>query len=514
MNFLIKSLNNYDFSNILKKIIYILIVILLSGNQKLGYCGENKFSGCNSCSIKRLVNANQSGIMMFENSGDETPDTAVDYNVLEKINPASAPKVLTGFSEAELSEMANVLRSDFNNLTAETVIASYKNHSGEVAIKYNELEKIIMQSINVYDSQIVKLMPKNEKLDHLEGIIKLNLLVNEGELNFDKYKSLLINFDDYLFEKVYGHYIDEKAEQVKTDNTAAIDYALLAKESIKKDIDFRLQTQTVMLLKESYDMTLYTGEITLKLADCNYGSILLKDVFDYLKKNNDAWKKIIRMNDSAFVEFFTDEFIFKKAVTGYLQSEKLFDGYVKKYDLINKYNEYYAYKMAELVLEDFYGEIKITTAECEIYYKNNINKFTSVEGVIIDYFIFDSNKFDYFEKLRNISFQSKEELYRKLLGDDINFDLYSDMRYYKGQLSQELENLIWGLNENAFSKILKVKEDKNVIFFVSKKLKSEEVSFKECYPILYRMVTANKKSESLKKYYNKLYEKYHVKVLF
>lgn len=486
-----------------------MIVLTVFVLLYLKYCFANEIKPCSNCTLERLITQFGHPIL-YE---------PIDYNfeLFEKIYPEYAQKYIKNFSQTQMLELdSQILKLVINASSSNEndIAASYKVNNKEYVITYLDIDKMLSKRYNTIDN--VSLFPIKEKYEILLNIIKTNLLYFEGILE-KKSNVKILNEDEYTKSEIFKLAIQNKINEISDryfkenksiSNEQIPDFYLLACDEILSNIKYRLETESVLLIKTIKDFNQYTGETNIIL--CKYDNdkvITLKDIKPFLETYLTKNMYFDNLNDELFIKLVFDK-IFELMYGTILLNEK------EKFKII-PYEEYKVSTIAQNVLDNFLSTINVSKEECENYYKENQNEFLFKEKIIFECFKFkleDKNKIE--KVLSNIN--NLDNFLNNLKNLNIKFENFEDYFYF-GQAMSNIQKYLFMLNENQFSNIFEVTDDNKklcILFYIKSKEKSKIASFDEVEKIVFKRTLAHKKQKLLNNYFEQLFKKYEVKINF
>ncbi|HOT77928.1 MAG TPA: peptidylprolyl isomerase, partial [Candidatus Wallbacteria bacterium] len=266
-------------------------------------------------------------------------------------------------------------------------------------------------------------------------------------------------------------------------------------------------TDNVLILKNIDNIALYTGETSLTLCTIKDDKVTVAEVKNKLSQYLNGSVSYKLFSDEEFLKFIIYEIIFEPAYVKHLIKRNVQFSF-------KPFGEYYVYAVAETFLNHFLKNVSITSQECERYYKDNQDKLTIKESVLLNYYIFSDGQKSFFEKAVNGSLDPLK-LSAAVKEGSIECSVNENERFYKGQLANELQNYLLSLKPGSYSRIIELNTSgviKYILFYV-KSLDSEKPStYSEIEKFVYRQALADKKAREAVKLFDELFKKYKVKI--
>jgi len=463
---------------------------------------------CGNCALERLVMPSANPIL------NETMD--YDYSIFEMVRPELAPKALKDLSYDEVMKVESALAGGAQ-LAPEEVVAVYESGGKTIEIKYSDLEKFLLSLPQVQqNTESVKLISQKEKYGYLVNIIKTNLLYEEGIKLKDKILNGVIHDEaEYNRSNIFAKSINELMtsiadEYYKNSNSAmapAVDFREIAFNTVSKQIDLKVETDNVLILKNIDNIALYTGETSLTLCTIKDDKVTVADVKSKLSQYLNGSVSYKLFSNEEFLKFIIYEIIFEPAYVKHLVKSNVQFSF-------KPFGEYYVYAVAEAFLNHFLKNVSITPQECELYFKDNQDKFTIKESVLINYYIFSEGQKSFFEKAVKGALDPLK-LSAAIKEGSIECSINENERFYKGQMANELQNYLFSIKPGSYSRIIDINTSgaiKYILFYV-KSLDSEKPStYSEIEKFVYRQALADKKAQEAVKLFDELFKKYKVKI--
>ena len=466
---------------------------------------------CNNCALERLVSPAENPIL------SEPID--YDFSHFEMIHSELVPKALKGLSQSEMLGVENGAASGGTEYSAADVIASYEINGRVNEIKYADLEKMLLSLPQAQQNlESVKYMPQKEKYAHLVNIIKTNVLFEEGLALKDKTGSVqLQDEDEYNRGNIFNNAVNDLLTGITNEyyssapaaDSVTPDFREIALNRAARQINLRLETDNVMLLKNIDNIALYTGETSFVLCTLKDDKVTLADI----KKNMSAYfnggVSYASFADEDFIKFMLYEIIFEHAYVKFLLKSNIKREF-------RPYNEYYVYTLAEGFLNDHIKKIDLTPQECENYYSKNPGNFIIKENAEVNYFIFKEPQRAFFEQAVKNKY-APAKLLAEIKSGSIECEVFENEKFYKGQLMNETQNYLFSLGAQSYSKIIKIKTstenpEKLLLFYVISKSGEKQAAYKDIEKLVYRRALADKKARASIELFDGLFKKYKVKI--
>jgi len=464
---------------------------------------------CGNCALERLVMPSANPVL------NEAMD--YDYSIFEMIRPDLAPKAIKNLSYDELMKVENVLAGGAH-LAGGEVVATYEAGGKTIEIKYSDLEKFLLSLPHVQqNTESVKLISQKDKYAYLVNIIKTNLLYEEGIRIKDKILNGVIHDEaEYNRSNIFAQSINELMASIaeeyyknsSSDNAPpSIDFRAIAFNTVSKQIDLKVETDNVLILKNIDNIALYTGETSLTLCTIKDDKVTVAEVKSKLSQYLNGSVSYKLFSDEEFLKFIIYEIIFEPAYVKHLVKSNVQFSF-------KPFGEYYVYAVAEAFLNHFLKNVSITPQECELYFKDNQDKFTIKESVLINYYIFSEGQKSFFEKAVKGALDPLK-LSAAIKEGSIECSINENERFYKGQMANELQNYLFSIKPGSYSRIIDINTSgaiKYILFYV-KSLDSEKPStYSEIEKFVYRQALADKKAQEAVKLFDELFKKYKVKI--
>jgi hypothetical protein len=467
---------------------------------------------CNNCALERLVSPAQNPIL------SEPID--YDFSIFEMIHSDLVPRALKGFSQPEMLGVENGASAGETEYSSSEVIASYEINGKVNEIKYADLEKMLLSLPQAQQNlESVKYMPQKEKYSHLVNIVKTNLLFEEGLALKDKTGSVqLQDENEYNRNNIFMNAVNELLTGITNEyyssapaaDSKTPDFREIALNRAARQIDLRLETDNVMLLKNIDNIALYTGETSFVLCTFKDDKVTLADIKKNMSVYFNGGVSYASFADEDFIKFMLYEIIFEHAYVKFLIKSDVKHSF-------RPYNEYYVYTLAEGFLNDHIRKIDLTPRECEDYFNKNPGNFVIKENIEVNYYVFKEPQRAFFEEAVKKGYKPAE-LSAKIKSGSVECEIFENEKFYKGQLMNETQNYLFSLDAQSYSKIIKIKtsgesgSEKLLLFYVVSKSGEKQAAYKDIEKMVYRRALADKKARASIELFDGLFKKYKVKI--
>ncbi len=467
---------------------------------------------CNNCALERLVSPAENPIL------SEPID--YDFSQFEMIHSELVPKALKGLSQSEMLGVENgAAAAEGAEYSSADVVASYEINGKVNEIKYADLEKMLLSLPQAQQNlESVKYMPQKEKYAHLVNIIKTNLLFEEGLALKDKTGAVQLQDEgEYNRSNIFNNAVNELLTGITNEyyssapasDSKTPDFREIALNKAARQINLRLETDNVMLLKNIDNIALYTGETSLVLCTLKDDKVTLADIKKSMSAYFNGGVSYASFADEDFIKFMLYEIIFEHAFVKFLIKSDVKRNF-------KPYNEYYVYTLAEGFLNYHTQKIDLTPQECEDYFNKNPGNFMVKENIEVNYYIFNEPQRAFFEQAVKNKY-APVKLLAEIKSGSVECEIFENEKFYKGQLMNETQNYLFSLDAQSYSKIIKIKAsaenpEKLLLFYVISKSGEKQAVYKDIEKLVYRRALADKKARASIELFDGLFKKYKVKI--